>query len=107
MDDEPAVIRPIGFVGVGQMGGPLTRRLLAAGYGLVVHDVRAEAMEALVGEDTEAARSPAEVAARSEVVLVSLPTPQVVREVALGPDGLIRGRAIRIYVDLSTTGQAV
>jgi 3-hydroxyisobutyrate dehydrogenase-like beta-hydroxyacid dehydrogenase len=104
--DQPVTL-PIGFVGLGQMGGPMTRRLLAAGYGLVVHDVRAEAIEALVGEGTEAARSPAEVAARSEVVLVSLPTPQVVREVALGPDGLIRGRAIRIYVDLSTTGQEV
>ena len=40
-------------------------------------------------------------------MLVSLPTPEVVREVALGTDGLIRGRAIRTYVDLSTTGQAV
>jgi 3-hydroxyisobutyrate dehydrogenase-like beta-hydroxyacid dehydrogenase len=107
MADEPAVIRPIGFVGVGQMGGPMTRRLLAAGYRLVVHDLRAEAMKALVAEGAEAARSPAEVAARSELVLVSLPTPQVVREVALGAHGLIHGSAIRTYVDLSTTGQAV
>jgi 3-hydroxyisobutyrate dehydrogenase len=107
MDDAPAVTRPIGFIGLGQMGGPMTRRLLAAGYGLVAHDVRAEAMEALVAEGAEAARSPAEVAARAEVVLVSLPTPQVVRVVALGADGLIHGRAIRTYVDLSTTGQAV
>ncbi|MGH6914322.1 MAG: NAD(P)-binding domain-containing protein, partial [Geminicoccales bacterium] len=98
---------PIGFVGLGQMGGPMSRRLLAAGYRLVVHDVRAEAMDALVAEGAEAARSPAEVAARAEVVLVSLPTPQVVRAVALGPDGLIHGSAIRTYVDLSTTGQAV
>ena len=64
-------------------------------------------MAALVAEGAEAAGSPAEVAARAEVVLVSLPTPQVVREVALGPDGLIHGSAIRTYVDLSTTGQAV
>ena len=99
--------QPIGFVGLGQMGGPMTRRLRAAGYGLVVHDVRAQAMDALVAEGAEAAGSPAEVAARAEVVLVSLPTPQAVREVALGPDGLIHGGAIRMYVDLSTTGQAV
>jgi 3-hydroxyisobutyrate dehydrogenase-like beta-hydroxyacid dehydrogenase len=99
--------QPIGFVGLGQMGGPMTRRLRAAGYGLVVHDVRAQAMDALVAEGAEAAGSPAEVAARAEVALVSLPTPQAVREVALGPDGLIHGGAIRMYVDLSTTGQAV
>jgi 3-hydroxyisobutyrate dehydrogenase-like beta-hydroxyacid dehydrogenase len=98
---------PIGFVGLGQMGGPMCRRLLAAGYGLVVHDLRADAMDALVGEGVAAAGSPAEVAHGAEIVLVSLPTPEVVRAVALGPDGLIRGGAIRTYVDLSTTGQAV
>jgi 3-hydroxyisobutyrate dehydrogenase-like beta-hydroxyacid dehydrogenase len=97
----------IGFVGLGQMGSPMTRRLLAAGYRLVVHDVRAAAVEMLVGEGAAAAGSPAEVAARAEVVLVSLPTPEVVRAVALGPGGLIHGSAIRTYVDLSTTGQAV
>ena len=99
--------RPIGFVGLGQMGRPMARRLLAAGRRLVVHDVRLKAVTALVGEGAEAAASPAEVAARAEVVLVSLPTPEVVRQVALGPAGLIHGGAIRTYVDLSTTGQAV
>jgi 3-hydroxyisobutyrate dehydrogenase-like beta-hydroxyacid dehydrogenase len=98
---------PIGFVGLGQMGGPMSRRLLAAGYELVVHDLRAEAVEDLVAAGAEAAKSPAEVAGRAELVLVSLPTPQVVSAVALGPDGLIHGGALRTYVDLSTTGQAV
>jgi 3-hydroxyisobutyrate dehydrogenase-like beta-hydroxyacid dehydrogenase len=98
---------PIGFVGLGQMGGPMTRRLSAAGHALVVHDVRTEAVEALVAAGAAVAGSPAEVAARAEVVLVSLPTPEVVRAVALGPDGLIHGSAIKTYVDLSTTGQAV
>jgi 3-hydroxyisobutyrate dehydrogenase-like beta-hydroxyacid dehydrogenase len=97
----------IGFIGLGQMGGPMTRRLLAAGHPLVVHDARGEAQDALVAEGAEAAKSPAEVAARAEVVLVSLPTPQVVREVALGKGSLIHGGALRTYVDLSTTGQAV
>jgi 3-hydroxyisobutyrate dehydrogenase-like beta-hydroxyacid dehydrogenase len=100
-------VATIGFVGLGQMGGPMTRRLLAAGYRLVVYDLRAETMDALAGAGVEAAGSPAEVAGRAEVVLVSLPTPQVVRAVALGPQGLIHGGAIRTYVDLSTTGQSV
>jgi 3-hydroxyisobutyrate dehydrogenase-like beta-hydroxyacid dehydrogenase len=98
---------PIGFVGLGQMGGPMSRRLLAAGYELVVHDLRAEAVEGLVAAGAEAAKSPAEVAERTELVLISLPTPDVVRTVALGPDGLIHGGVLRTYVDLSTTGQAV
>ena len=98
---------PIGFVGLGQMGGPMSRRLLAAGYRLIVHDARAEAIDALVEQGAKPAASAAEVAAGANVVLVSLPTPEVVREVALGPNGLIHGSAIRTYVDLSTTGQAV
>jgi 3-hydroxyisobutyrate dehydrogenase-like beta-hydroxyacid dehydrogenase len=97
----------VGFVGLGQMGGPMTRRLRASGQELVVHDVRRAAVEALVADGAEPAASPAEVAARAEVVLVSLPTPEVVRAVALGRDGLIHGSAIRTYVDLSTTGQVV
>ena len=47
---------PIGFVGLGQMGGPMSRRLLAAGYELVVHDLRAEAVEDLVAAGAEAAK---------------------------------------------------
>ena len=72
-----------------------------------MYDLRAEAVEGLVAAGAEAAKSPAEVAGRAEIVLVSLPTPDVVRTVALGPDGLIHGGALRTYVDLSTTGQAV
>jgi 3-hydroxyisobutyrate dehydrogenase-like beta-hydroxyacid dehydrogenase len=98
---------PIGFVGLGQMGGPMTRRLRAAGHELVVHDVRRAAVQGLVAEGAKPAGSPAEVAAAAELVLVSLPTPEVVRAVALGPEGLIHGSALRTYVDLSTTGQAV
>jgi 3-hydroxyisobutyrate dehydrogenase-like beta-hydroxyacid dehydrogenase len=105
--DEPALSQPIGFIGIGQMGGPMTRRLRAAGHELVVHDVRGEAVQALVAEGARPAGSPGEVAARAQLVLVSLPTPEAVRAVALGPDGLIHGSAIRTYVDLSTTGQAV
>jgi 3-hydroxyisobutyrate dehydrogenase-like beta-hydroxyacid dehydrogenase len=98
---------PVGFVGLGQMGGPMSRRLLAAGHALVVHDARAAAIDALAGDGVAAAGSPAEVADRAQIVLVSLPTPEVVRTVALGPEGLVHGGAIRTYVDLSTTGQAV
>ena len=97
---------PIGFVGLGQMGGPMSRRLLAAGHRLVVHDLRAEAMD---GWPEKASTRPVagRGADRAGIVLVSLPTPEVVRAVALGPDGLIHGGALRICVDLSTTGQTV
>ena len=94
----------LGFVGVGRMGGPMASRLIDAGHRLTVFDAQPRAVESLVARGAEAAGSPAEVASRVETVLASLPTPEVVREVALGAGGVIEGTAVRTFVDLSTTG---
>lgn len=94
----------IGFVGLGNMGGPMANNLVAAGYDTVVCDVSADAVERLVAEGAHAAATPAEVASRAEVVLLSLPTPDVVHRVATGDDGITSGSHARIVVDLSTTG---
>jgi 3-hydroxyisobutyrate dehydrogenase-like beta-hydroxyacid dehydrogenase len=53
------------------------------------------------------AASAADVASRCETVLVSLPTPDVVKAVALGQEGVIAGSKVRTFVDLSTTGPRV
>ena len=97
----------LGFVGVGQMGGPMSLRLLDAGHELVVFDASAEALKPLAGRGATVAASAAEVASQAETVLVSLPTPTVVEAVALGPGGLAEGARIRTMVDLSTTGPTV
>ncbi len=94
----------IGFIGLGNMGGPMARRFLAAGYGLSVFDVRGDAVAALVALGARAAASPAAVASEAETVIVSLPTPDIVKQVALGPDGVVTGNRIRTLVDLSTSG---
>lgn len=98
----------LGFVGVGRMGGPIASRLLDAGYKLCIYDVSDEATRPLVARGAELAASPAEVASAAEVVFMSLPTPDVVREVALGSNGgLLNGSRVRTVVDLSTTGPGV
>lgn len=98
----------LGFVGVGRMGGPMASRLLDAGYRLCVYDVSDEATAPLVARGAELAASPAEVASTAETVFISLPTPDVVREVALGGNGgLINGSKVRTVIDLSTTGPGV
>ncbi len=97
--------RLLGFVGVGRMGGPMASRLLDAGYRLCVYDVSEEATRPLVARGARLAASPVEVASTAEIVLMSLPTPDVVREVALGGNaGLINGSTVRTVIDLSTTG---
>jgi 3-hydroxyisobutyrate dehydrogenase-like beta-hydroxyacid dehydrogenase len=98
----------LGFVGVGRMGGPMANRLLDAGYRLCVYDVSEEATKPLVARGAELAASPAEVASTAETVFMSLPTPDIVREVALGSNGgVINGSKVRTVIDLSTTGPGV
>jgi 3-hydroxyisobutyrate dehydrogenase-like beta-hydroxyacid dehydrogenase len=97
----------IGFIGLGNMGAPMVRRLLAAEHRVVIHDARPEAIERLTARGARAAGSPAEVADAAETVMASLPTPDVVLNVATGPRGVIEGRRVRRFVDLSTTGAAM
>jgi len=97
----------IGWIGLGAMGGPMVARLLRAGFGVVVHDVNPAAVQAAAAGGAEIVGSPAEVAARAEIVMVSLPTPDIVRAVALGASGIVSGGRAQIYVDLSTTGARV
>jgi 3-hydroxyisobutyrate dehydrogenase-like beta-hydroxyacid dehydrogenase len=97
----------LGFIGLGSMGGPMSARLIEAGHTLVVHDTNPAALQSLVGKGATAVSSPAEVAAAADVVLGSLPTPDVVRSVTTGGAGVIMGDRARIYIDLSTTGPRV
>jgi 3-hydroxyisobutyrate dehydrogenase-like beta-hydroxyacid dehydrogenase len=94
----------IGFVGLGNMGFHMARRLLEAGHHVVVFDTRREPVERLTALGAEPAASVREVADRVETVMASLPTPDVVHAVAVGKGGLIEGNRVRRFVDLSTTG---
>ena len=94
----------IGFIGTGRMGGPMAGRLLDAGHALSVYDTQSEATEPLVARGARLASSPAEVASASDIVLASLPTPDIVKTVALGPNGISSGNRARIVIDLSASG---
>ena len=94
----------IGFIGLGNMGAHMARRLIEAGHKVIVYDTRQEAIGNLAVKGAIAARSPKEVADMVETVMASLPTPDIVLKVATGPDGVIEGKKVRRFVDLSTTG---
>jgi 3-hydroxyisobutyrate dehydrogenase-like beta-hydroxyacid dehydrogenase len=97
----------IGFIGLGNMGAHMARRLTEAGYRVIVYDTRQEAIGNLTACGAVAARSPAEVADGAETVMASLPTPDVVLAIATGPRGVIEGKRVRRFVDLSTTGSVM
>ncbi|MDR3465758.1 MAG: NAD(P)-dependent oxidoreductase [Xanthobacteraceae bacterium] len=94
----------VGFIGLGRMGFPMASRLLAAGHRLVAYDTRPDALARLAALGAEPAGSPAEVADRTETVMASLPSLDASLQVATGPDGVIAGRRVRRFVDLSTVG---
>jgi hypothetical protein len=86
------------------MGFPMARRLIEAKHQLVVFDTRKEAVDRLVAMGAQAASSPKEVADRVETVMASLPSLQASLEVATGTNGVIEGKRVKRFVDLSTVG---
>jgi 3-hydroxyisobutyrate dehydrogenase len=98
----------VGFVGLGHMGAPMSRNILAAGHDLVVYDLRREAAAALVAGGAAWAASPREAARDRDVAITMLPGPRQVEEVLLGPAGLLDGLPPgAVWVDMSTSVPAV
>jgi len=94
----------IGFIGLGNMGFPMARRLIEAKHQLFVFDQRKEVMDKLVALGAKANSSPKDVADHTETVMVSLPSLQASLEVATGKGGVIEGKRVKRFVDLSTVG---
>jgi 2-hydroxy-3-oxopropionate reductase len=95
--------KPIGFIGIGFMGKPMSTNLLRAGYSLIVHDVNRGPIQELVKAGAKEAFSPKEVAQAADIVFTSLPDDQVVEEVFLGKNGIIEGVASgSILIEMST-----
>jgi len=88
--DSPA---PVGFIGLGNMGAPIAKRLLAWPGGLVVCDVRPETTEPFVAEGATAAATGAEVARTARLVSVTVLDDAQVRDVVDGPEGILRTAA--------------
>lgn len=90
----------IGFVGLGNMGGRIARRLTAAGHPVLGHDPAPGAAEKA---GATPAATVAEVGRDAELILLSLPDSKVVESVVLGDDGLLaHARKGQVIVDLST-----
>jgi 3-hydroxyisobutyrate dehydrogenase len=96
--------RQVGFIGLGNMGGRMAAQLVANGWRVIGHDPHSPH----AGEiGVELVGSPAEVAERADVVLLSLPDSSVVEKVVLGDEGLLEAVSDRsVVVDLSTAAPA-
>src|SRR3954454_15821518 len=99
--DKPA----IGFIGLGQMGAPMVRNLIKAGYTPVIHNRSRAIVETIAAEGASPAGSAREVAERVEILFTCVGFPADVERVYLGEGGAIEGaRAGQVFCDLSTVG---
>ena len=79
----------VGFVGLGNVGGKLAGSLLRNGVDLVVRDLDADAVAGSVARGASSADSPAELAARCDVLITCLPSPAASASVMEGDDGIL------------------
>ncbi|WP_176479195.1 NAD(P)-dependent oxidoreductase [Mesorhizobium sp. WSM3860] len=93
----------IGFVGLGNMGGPMCQRLVEAGYPVTVFDLNPTALERLVTIGASAGSSAADCAAQADIFLTSLPRPDHVEAVMAGENGALKSlRPGSLWIDLTT-----
>jgi 3-hydroxyisobutyrate dehydrogenase-like beta-hydroxyacid dehydrogenase len=94
----------VGFIGVGNMGGPMCRNIIRnTNHEVIVFDLSPDAVKACTDLGASSGASVADVAARCDVVITSLPIPSVVEQVTLGPDGIAaHAKPGSVFIDLST-----
>ncbi|TKI48614.1 NAD(P)-dependent oxidoreductase [Lysinibacillus tabacifolii] len=93
----------LGFIGLGNMGLPMSINLLRAGYKVYGFDTNAKAMEQFIAEGGNGLATSQAVVKQSEVIMTSLPTPQVVEHVYTSEDGILQhAKQGSLLIDFST-----
>ena len=98
----------VGFIGLGNMGGPMAKWILDAGFSLVVHDVRKDAAAPLLELGAGWADSAGHVAEQCDVVATCLPGPPEMEAATMGPKGILgKIQPGAIYIDHTTNSPEV
>lgn len=93
----------VGFIGLGNIGGPLAATIMAAGHDLTVHDLDRHAARNLIATGAHWGATPAATARASDCLITALPSPDATRAVIEGGDGAIEGfRAGATWIETST-----
>ena len=96
----------IGFIGLGNVGGKLAKSLLRNNFDLTVRDLDERLTEPLKNLGAKVAKSPKELAEQTDLIITSLPSPEVSAEVMEADDGIINGLSKnKIWLEMSTTDE--
>lgn len=105
-DGQSAAIQRVGFIGLGNMGGPMCQHLVRAGFEVIAFDLDAAALARAVAAGARAAGTPAQCAAGAQALITMLPAPPQVEEVLLGEGGVIEAMAAgTVQIDMSTSSK--
>jgi 3-hydroxyisobutyrate dehydrogenase len=108
---DGAVIERVGFIGLGNMGGPMCRHLVKGGFDVTAFDLSSDALDRVVAAGARAAGSAMDCASGADALITMLPAPPHVESVLLGSsgsDGVIGGLAPgAVAIDMSTSSVAV
>jgi 2-hydroxy-3-oxopropionate reductase len=98
----------VGFIGLGIMGKPMAKNLLAAGHQVVVSSHNQATAAELAAAGATVADTPKQIAEQVDLVITMLPNSPDVKTVALGADGIIEGAHTGlIFVDMSSIAPLV
>jgi len=96
----------IGFIGLGNVGGKLAKSLLRNNFDLTVRDLDERLTEPFKDLGAKVAKSPKELAEQTDLIITSLPSPEVSAEVMEANDGIINGLSEnKIWLEMSTTDE--
>jgi 2-hydroxy-3-oxopropionate reductase len=100
-------MKQLGFIGLGVMGLPMCRNLLKAEHPVVAYEIRREILAEAVKDGATPASSPKDVASQADVTITMLPDSPQVKEVMLGPGGVLEGaRPGSLVIDMSSIAPA-
>jgi len=100
---EISTATPVGFIGLGVMGKSMARNLIKAGFKVALHNRSSAAVDELVGIGGIATASPAELAARAEIICLCVPDTPDVEAVLFGAKGVASAvKAGSVVIDFST-----
>lgn len=93
----------VGFIGLGQMGMPMSLNILKKGFNLKVFDINKDAVDKLVEQGAIACTTPSDVAKDADFVITMLPNGTLVSNVVFGSDGFLQNLSDNaLYIDMST-----
>ncbi|MCB1741962.1 MAG: NAD(P)-dependent oxidoreductase [Gammaproteobacteria bacterium] len=93
-----------GFIGTGSMGLPLATNILDQEKSLVAFDVNPAATRPLADRQARIVDSPVAVADEAEIVFACMPSIASFQAIVGGPDGIVNGKRMRVFVNLGTMG---